>query len=222
MSTKRRLLLADDHAMVREGLCAIIASQDDLEVVGQTGSGREAVRLAQQLQPELVILDVSMPDLNGTEAAQQIVSTCPHTRVLALTRHADQGYLRRMLRAGVSGYVLKRDVGDALIRAIRAVLAGGTAIDPQLAGDIVSRVIGWQSTSPDRPRAELSERETQVLRLIAWGHSNKEAAASLGLSVKTVEAYRATAIDKLQLRTRSDILRYALSQGWLSSDDAPD
>jgi DNA-binding NarL/FixJ family response regulator len=222
MSTKRRLLLADDHAMVREGLCAIIASQDDLEVVGQTGSGREAIKLAQQLQPELVILDVSMPDLNGTEAAQQIVSTCPHTRVLALTRHADQGYLRRMLRAGVSGYVLKRDVGDALIRAIRAVLAGGTAIDPQLAGDIVSRVIGWQSTSPDRPRAELSERETQVLRLIAWGHSNKEAAASLGLSVKTVEAYRATAIDKLQLRTRSDILRYALSQGWLSSDDAPD
>jgi two-component system, NarL family, response regulator NreC len=164
-----------------------------------------------------------MPDLDGAEATRQLIEQRPGMRVVALTRHADQGYLRRMLRAGASGYVLKRNVGEALIVAIRAVMHGGTAIDPLLTAALVAPVVGSSDIAPGRPpKQDLSEREGQVLRRVAWGCSNKEAAASLGLSVKTVESYRATAVEKLQLRTRSDILRYAISQGWMNEDEGPE
>ena len=150
--------------------------------------------------------------------------TAPARTTLALTGHADQGYLRRMLRAGATGYVLKKTAGDALVDAIRTVSQGGTYIDPSLVGGLVSRVIGPFETSeePVRRRAELTEREEQVLRLIAWGQSNKEVASKLGLSVKTVESYKATALEKLHLRSRTDILRYALAQKWLSEDADPE
>jgi DNA-binding NarL/FixJ family response regulator len=165
-----------------------------------------------------------MPDLGGAEAAEQIRSCCPGVHILALTRYADQGYLRRMLEAGAHGYVLKRTAGDALIDAIRVVAEGGSYVDPTLAGHLVARTTRTSDASNGMTgrNGVLAERETQVLRLIAWGQSNKEIAAQLGLSVKTVESYKATALDKLQLRSRTDILRYALANNWLNEDCEPE
>jgi DNA-binding NarL/FixJ family response regulator len=219
-----RVLVADDHAVLREGLAMLIDAQPDMGVVAQARGGREATQLAQRFHPDVVVLDVSMPDLDGAEAAEQIRAGCPGSHVLALTRHADQGYLRRLLRAGATGYVLKKTAGDALIDAIRTVSQGGTYIDASLVGGLVSRALSASETSdePVRRRAELTEREEQVLRLIAWGQSNKEVAGKLGISVKTVESYKATALDKLRLRSRTDILRYALAQKWLSEDADPE
>ncbi|HEX6361829.1 MAG TPA: response regulator transcription factor [Albitalea sp.] len=224
MNSPLRVLLADDHAVLREGLALLIDAQPDMCVVGQARGGREATQLAQRLRPDVVVVDVSMPDLDGAEATEQIRVDSPGSHVLALTRHADQGYLRRMLRAGATGYVLKKTAGDALVDAIRTVSQGGTYIDPSLVGGLVSRVLSASETSeePVRRRAELTEREEQVLRLIAWGQSNKEVASKLGLSVKTVESYKATALEKLHLRSRTDILRYALAQKWLSEDADPE
>jgi len=222
--TKLRILLADDHGVLRDGLAMLINAQPDMQVVACARGGREAVQLAAQLEPQVVVLDVSMPDLGGAEAAEQIRGSCPGARILALTRYADQGYLRRMLDAGARGYVLKRTAGDALIDAIRVVAEGGSYIDPTLASGLVARrtrATGAGSRMPER-KGVLAEREMQVMRLIAWGQSNKEIAAQLGLSVKTVESYKATALDKLQLRSRTDILRYALANHWLDDDSEPE
>jgi len=222
--TRLRVLLADDHAVLREGLALLIEAQPDMQVVAQARGGREAVRMAEQLHPDVAVLDVSMPDLGGAEAAEQIRQCCPKVRTIALTRHADLGYLRRMLRAGASGYVLKRTAADALIGAIRIVAEGGNYVDPSLAGALVSRTLGGgdNGNSATSHGVELSQREEQVLRLVAWGQSNKEIAGALGLSVKTVESYKATALDKLKLRSRTDILRHALGQRWLREDSDPE
>ena len=220
--TKLRILLADDHGVLRDGLTMLINAQPDMEVVACARGGREAVQLAAQVKPQVVLLDVSMPDLGGAEAAEQIRGCCPGARILALTRYADQGYLRRMLDAGVHGYVLKRTAGDALVDAIRVVAEGGSYIDPTLAGNLVARMTRAAGAGVLERTGVLAERETQVLRLIAWGQSNKEIATQLGLSVKTVESYKATALDKLQLRSRTDILRYALANNWLNEDSEPE
>lgn len=208
--------------MLREGLALLVNSQPDMEVVGQAGDAKEAILLARTLQPHIAVIDVSMPEGGGAEAAAAIVRDSPAVRVLALTRHADQASLRKMLAAGASGYVVKRAAAQALIGAMRSVLAGGTYVDPTLAGDLVARAIqpaGGVVPANTRRGAILSEREEEVLRQIAWGKSNKEVASALGISVKTAEGYRANALDKLKLRTRSDILKYALSQGWLADED---
>ncbi|WP_119153394.1 response regulator transcription factor [Caldimonas tepidiphila] len=219
-----RVLLADDHAVLREGLRLLVEAQPDMEVVAQAGGGREAVQLVERLRPDVVVMDVSMPDLDGAEATERLHASCPEVRVLALTRHADQGYLRRLLRAGATGYVLKKSAAEALVGAIRTVGDGGTWIDPALAGALVSHLLAAPQAEPGEAphRADLSQREEQVLRLVAWGQSNKEIAAKLGLSVKTVESYKATAQEKLQLRCRTDIVRYALARKWLSDDQGPE
>jgi len=217
-----RILLADDHAILREGLAMLIAGQADMKVVAQAANGREAVRYACDLKPDIAVLDVSMPDLGGAEAAEQIRQLCPATRVVALTRHADPGYVRRLLQAGAAGYVLKKSAADALINAIRAVAQGGTYVEPALAGTMLQRAFARQVDGGAHPREALSAREEEVLRSIAWGRSNKEIAAELGLSIKTVESYKATALAKLDLRNRADIVRYALGRGWLAEDSAPE
>lgn len=214
---KLRILIADDHAVLREGLAMLINAQPDMEVVAQAGTGREALKLAEQTSPDVAVLDVSMPNMGGAEAAREILARCAGTRVLALTRHADQGYLRNLLTAGATGYVLKQSAGETLVQAIRTVAEGGTYLEPSLAGDIVQRAIGGRAAA-----GLLSDREQAVLRGIAWGRSNKEIAAELGLSVKTVESYKATATHKLKLRSRTEILRYALTRGWLAEDSAAD
>jgi len=222
-ATKLRILLVDDHAVLREGLKALINAQPDMEVVGQAGNGREAVGKAKHCQVDVIVMDVSMPDLGGAEATEQIKRECPQVRVLALTRHADQGYLRRLLRAGASGYVLKKSAADELIHAVRVVAAGGAYVDPNLASELFENFVGRApSTDPALSLSDLTEREAEVLRLIAWGLSNKEIAAKLDISVKTVEYHKARSSEKLHLQSRTDILRYALSQGWLQESESPE
>lgn len=215
--TKLRILLAEDHETVREGLRLIVNAQSDMEVVGEAGDGRAAVARAQELLPDIVLMDVSMPHLNGLKATEKLKALCPQVKVLTLTRHTDYGYLQQLLRAGASGYVLKQSRPAELLHAIRAVAAGGKYLDPSVAGKIIGDYAGTRTASLREAQRghELSEREAEVLRLIAWGHSNKEIAARLSLSVKTVEAHKANAMRRLGMTSRIDIVRFALLQGWL-------
>ncbi len=220
---KLHVLLADDHAVMREALAMLVNSQPDMEVVAQASSGRDAVRLAAASPPDVAVMDVSMPDLNGIEATKQIRAKCPQVQVLALTRHGESGYVRRLLQAGAAGYLVKKSAADDFIRAIRAVAQGGTYVEPSLASALLQRSFhGGRKTEDAHEREPLSVREEDVLRSIAWGRSNKETAAEFNLSIKTVESYKASACQKLKLRSRADIVRYAVMRGWLDEDTAPE
>ncbi len=213
---KLRILLADDHATVREGVKLIINAQSDMEVIAEAADGRSAIEETEALKPDVVVMDVSMPRVNGLKATETITQSCPTVRVLALTRHQDDGYLQQLLRAGAAGYVLKQSRPAELLQAIRAIAAGGSYLDPAVAG----RVIGdygrrRQPLPTTQGAATLSSREGEVLRLIAWGYSNKDIAVRLDLSVKTVETHKSNAMHKLQMRSRIDIVRFAVLQGWL-------
>lgn len=212
---KIKVLIAEDHETVREGLKLILSAQSDMEVVGDAGDGRAAVELAQRLNPDVVIMDISMPGMNGLKATGTLKNCCPESHVLALTRHKDDGYLQQILTAGASGYVLKQSSPSELIHAIRAVAKGGKYLDPTVAGKVMGRFVG-RSTSTEK-LSEITERETEVLRLISWGHSNKDIANRLGLSVKTVEVHKTNAMKKLGMNSRIDIVRYAVLQGWMES-----
>ncbi len=215
---KLRILLADDHAMLREGLKILVNAQSDMECVGEAGDGRAAFRMALELQPDVVVMDVSMPELNGLRATEKLKGVCPHIKVLTLTRHKDHGYLQQLLGAGVSGYVLKQSAASNLIDAIRAVAAGGNYLDPAIAGKVMGNFARPHRKARGEPQGALSGREEEVLRLIAWGYSNKEIAAHLSLSVKTVEAHKANATQKMGMQSRIDIVRYAMLQGWLQDN----
>ncbi len=214
---KLRIFLAEDHATVREGLKMIVNAQDDMEVVGEAGDGREAVERAAELLPDIVVMDVSMPHLNGLKATRKLQQCCPQVSILTLTRHMDDGYLQQLLRAGASGYVLKQSPPAELLHAIRAIAAGGKYLDPAIAGKLMGNFAGRPTATSwrDARRGTISDREAEVLRLIAWGNSNKEIAEQLGISVKTVEVHKANAMRKLGMQRRIDIVRYALLQGWL-------
>jgi len=214
--SKLRIMLADDHETVREGLKMIVNAQDDMEVVGFAGDGCEAVAKAQELLPDVLVMDISMPKLNGLKATMKLTECCPQVKVLTLSRHADDGYIRGLLAAGACAYVLKQSAPSELIHAIRAVAAGGKYIDPKLA----AKVMGSYSDQAPRGEAKgnLSDRESQVLRLIALGYSNKEIAARLSLSVKTIEVHKANAMRKLNITGRIDLMRYAIFQGWLQDN----
>jgi DNA-binding NarL/FixJ family response regulator len=206
-----RIFLADDHAVVREGLRSLVNGAAGMAVCGEAADGLTACEQVERLLPDVVVIDVSMPGMGGAEATARLKQSCPQVKVLALTVHEDRGYLHRLLEAGAAGYALKRAAPEELIHAIRAVAAGGTYLDPAIAGKVVSGFV--------RPRpvegSELSEREIEVVRLTAAGHSNKEIAAQLELSVKTVESYKARSLEKLGLHSRADLVRYALHRGWL-------
>ena len=210
-----RIVLADDHIVMREGLRALINAQPDMEVVGEASDGRAALGKARELGPDVVVMDVSMPELNGIQATEQLKRERPEVRVLALTAYDDSGYLRQLLEAGASGYVLKKVAAEELIKAIRVVAAGGVYLDPTLAGKVVSGFVDKKKLKGSRQGSDLSEREKEVLRLIAWGHTNKQIGAQLNISVKTVETHKANLMEKLDLHSRADIVRYALHQGWL-------
>lgn len=209
-----RVFLADDHAIVRGGLKALIDAQPGMTVVGEASDGLEACALVAALRPDVVVMDVSMPGLTGSLATERLRRECPAVKVLALTVHEDKGYIRQLLTAGAAGYALKRAAPEELIRAIQVVAAGGAYLDP----DVAAKVVGGFIKSPSRGIAktgELSEREEAVARLTAAGHGNKEIAAQLDLSVKTVETYRARSLEKLGLKSRAELVRYAFQRGWL-------
>ncbi len=213
--TKLRVFLADDHAVVREGLKALINAQADMEVTGEAGDGQGACEQVPPLQPDVVVLDVSMPGMSGAQAAEQLRKVCPEVKVLALTVHEDKGYLRQLLQAGAAGYVLKRAAAEELIRAIRTVARGGVYLDPTLAAKVVGGFVRRPLGNGSAKEGELSDREGEVVRLVAAGHSNKEIAGQLELSVKTVETYKARSLEKLGLHSRADLVRYARQRGWL-------
>ena len=213
--SKIRVLLAEDHRTVRQGVRLLLDAQPDVEVVGEAGDGRAALLLAREVAPDVVLMDVSMPGMNGLRATERLSEELPRVRVVALTRHTDRAYMQQLLRAGAAGYVLKQSDPSVLLQAVRAVAAGGSYLDPAIAGKALSGYFGRKAGGGSVAEVNLSERETEVLRLIALGYSNKEIAARLSLSVKTVEAHKANAMRKLDMTSRIDIVRYAMLQGWL-------
>jgi DNA-binding NarL/FixJ family response regulator len=213
--SKLRVFVADDHAVLRDGLKALVNGQPDMEVVGEADNGRLTSERAKELMPDILLMDISMPELNGMEATELIRQECPTIKVLVLTAYKDRGYLDRFLKVGASGYVLKLSAAEELIGAIRLVAAGGIYLDPQIADRITDAYVRSQFLRGEVRQRELTSREEQVLRLIARGHSNKEIANQLKISVKTVESHKANVMQKLELRTRTEIVRYAVCQGWL-------
>src|SRR5215475_6376338 len=216
---KVRVFLVEDHQVVREGLRAIVDAQPDMEVVGEAADGRDAIARGPGLSPDVVVMDISMPKLNGLEATRKFKEICPEAKVVTLTRHNDIASIRQLLAAGAAGYLLKQSSSTELTRAIRVVAQGNNYLDPTVTEKVTTAYVG-RPTGPTvtERKAKLSEREQEVLRLIAWGYSNKEISARLDISVKTVEAHKANSMRKLGLTGRIDIVRYALLQGWLNDN----
>lgn len=215
---KQRIVLAEDHETVREGLKLIINAQPDMEVVGEAGNGLEAYEQVRLILPDIIVMDVSMPQLNGLKATLRIKESFPQVKILTLTRHTDSSYLEQLMSAGASGYILKQSAVTELLHAIHAVAAGGKYLDPALTGKVMSSYSRRAANLRGASAGNLSEREAEVLRLIAWGYSNKEIAAQQDISVKTVEAHKANALKKLEISSRIDIVRYAILQGWLQDN----
>jgi DNA-binding NarL/FixJ family response regulator len=211
-----RVLLVDDHPVVREGLRVLIDRQPGMRVVGEAADGATAAVKAGELQPHVVVMDISMPGVNGADATREIRKVSPHIRVVALTVHEDRTYVRELVEAGAAGYVLKRSAGEDLLRAIETVARGETYLDPGVAGLVLNELVRGQRKSGEA--TELSNREIDVLRLIAQGFSNKEIGVRLSISTKTVETYKARAMEKLALTGRADIVRLAVQEGWLRGD----
>jgi DNA-binding NarL/FixJ family response regulator len=212
--SKLRVFLADDHPVVLAGMKALLQADPRIEVIGEARDGVAALRLATELQPDVAVLDVSMPGLNGIEVARQLRDVCPACKVLALTVHEDGAYLRQLLDAGGVGYVLKRSADDELLRALHAIADGGVYLDPPIAGRLFGHTPQPSVESAAAP--DLSDREVAVLRLTASGHSTKMVATQLQIGVKTVETYKARAMAKLGFHSRVEVVRYALGKGWLA------
>jgi DNA-binding NarL/FixJ family response regulator len=212
LNRKIRVLLADDHKILRQGVRMLIDSQGDMEVVGEARTGREAIEEARRIRPDVIIMDVSMPELNGIEGTRQICDELTHTKVLALTMHKDSDYEREILRAGARGYLLKDSEDDDLLRAIRAVYRGEAFLSPAVSDAVLTDYRRHVTNPIDL----LTSREREILTMIAEGKTNKEIANSLNLSVYTVESHRGSVMEKLNLHNTGDIVRFALRNGLIS------
>jgi DNA-binding NarL/FixJ family response regulator len=204
-----RILLADDHAVVRQGFKMILAAQPDMEIVGEAANGREAVELAEQLRPDVVVMDVSMPELNGIEATRRLASLIPRARVVALSMHKDSVYVREILRAGARGYLLKDSGAADLVAAIRAVASGESYLSPAVS----NAVLDDYRRHATNPIDLLTSREREVLQMLAEGKTNKEIAGVLNLSVYTVDAHRGRIMEKLNLHSIGELVRFAVRNG---------
>ena len=207
-----RVLIADDHTLVRDGVRALLATAEDIEVVGEAADGREAVQRARAVHPDVILIDIAMPGLGGLEAVPILKREVPQARVLILTQYDQADYVRRFLKLGVSGYVLKKAAGTELIAAIRAAHRGGLVLDPAIAREAMTDPVTSGVTGGD-PYDELTERERQVLKLVAEGRSNKEVATFLEISVKTAMTHREHVMQKLNLHDRTELTRFALRRG---------
>lgn len=206
-----RVFLIDDHVVLRHGLRLLIDAQKDMQVVGESGAGRGAANaIAEAGGADVLVLDISMPDIPGADVAAELKTQLPALNIVALTRHTEKAYVLSMLHAGASGYVLKQTAPDQLITAIRKVAAGGTFLDSGIAGKVSTRK--ERGSTPD----DLTTREREVLTMVAFGHTNKEISLVLGITVKTVETHKANAMQKLEIASRAELVRFALEQGWLS------
>jgi DNA-binding NarL/FixJ family response regulator len=214
-----RVLIADDHAIVREGVRALLTLSDDMTVVGEAANGREAIELAGRLRPDVILMDIAMPGLGGLEATIEIRRENPDAKILVLTQYEDREYVRRFLKAGASGYVLKKAAGSELTAAIRAVHRGGLVLDPEVAREAMRDQAGSAATGGVAdPYDALTDREKQVLKLVAEGHSNKDVAEQLGISVKTAMSHREHIMQKLDLHSRTELIRFAIQQGVIRVD----
>jgi two-component system response regulator NreC len=211
------VVLAEDHKTVREGIKMLVNAQRDMRVVGEAGDGMAAILTVREKRPDVVVMDISMPEMNGLKATRKLKAEFPDLKILTLTRHADDGFLEQLIGAGVSGYVLKQSAPSELINAIRTVGGGNAYLDPSLTNKVMGGFFGRRLRG-EKKKNEISDREAEVLRLIAWGYSNKEIGSRLDLSVKTVEAHKANSMRKLGMRGRIDIVRYAILQGWLEDN----
>lgn len=219
---KIRILLAEDHAVVREGTRRLLESQPDFTVVGESGNGEEAVRLAGELRPDVVIMDVAMPRMTGIEATKRIKQAYPSVAVLVLTGYDYEEYIFALLEAGAAGYLLKDISGEDLVSGVRAVFNGEPALHPAVLRKVVNRLrVPAAKAGEKRPLEVLSEREMEVLRLAARSMTNKEIADNLGLSQRTVQAHLRTVFDKLAVGSRSEAVLHGLRRGWFTMDDLP-
>ncbi|WP_256367112.1 response regulator transcription factor [Acidisoma sp. S159] len=207
--------MVDDHPVVLAGIKSLLMTVSEVAVVGECATGREALRLILDAAPDVAVIDISLPDISGIELAGRLAEACPAVRLLALSVHEDRAYVQQLLQAGVRGYLLKRSAAEELVRAIRAISAGDMYLDPA----VISKAVSDSHAASNAPEeaGNLSPREQDVLRLIARGFANKEIAARLQISTKTVETYKARAAEKLSLRTRADIVKYGAAQGWLET-----
>jgi two-component system response regulator NreC len=212
-----RILLADDHTILREGIRALLGDEPDMAVVGEADNGRWAVEQARTLKPDVVLMDIAMPLLNGLEATRQIRREQPDTHVLILTMHQNEEYVPQVLDAGASGYVLKHAAGHELVAAIRAVAQGDAYFSPEIARTLVDAYVGRRAAEPT-PTAydELTDREREILQLVAEGYTNREIAAMLSISIKTVKTHRLHLMHKLQLHDRGELIKYAIQKGIIS------
>jgi DNA-binding NarL/FixJ family response regulator len=216
VTEKTRIVLADDHPIVLDGLRNLVRAEDDFELVGEAVSGFGALKLIREKRPDVAVLDISMPELNGIVLSRRLADEVPDIRLLILTLHEDRAYLNQALEAGVRGYVLKRSAVENLVQAIRAVMVGGLYIDPAIVGRVFD---GNKSTKKLAAKKGLSpaltDREADVLKMAALGFTNKEIASRLDVGVKSVETYKARGLEKVGLKTRAELVRYASGQGWL-------
>jgi DNA-binding NarL/FixJ family response regulator len=215
MSGKIRIVLADDHPVVLAGLRNLLSSQPDFELVGEAQNGADALEVVTSQRPDVAILDISMPAINGLNLTRQLSEKCPETRVMILTFYEERGYVGQTISAGARGYVLKRTAAEHLLQGVRVIAAGGIFVDPAVAQSFLST-----QANPRRSYADggdsLTDRETEVLRCLALGQTYKSIAARMGLAVKSIETYKSRASAKLGLKTRAEIVRYATLRGWLS------
>ncbi len=215
---RTRILMADDHAIVRDGVRALLSLADDMEVVGEAPGGQEAIDLAVSLEPDLILMDIAMPGLGGLEATIEIRKRVPRARIIVLSQYGDPEYVKRFLKAGVSGYMLKKAAGADLVAAIRAVMRGGLVLDPEIARDAVSEAGAPHEAETPDAYDSLTDREKQVLKLVAEGRSNKEVASMLNISVKTAMSHREHVMVKLNLHNRTELIRFALRNGVIRAE----
>ncbi len=219
MMMKIRVLLAEDHTIVRKGLLSLLEAEEDIQVAGEAEDGRQAVSLVKKIHPDVVLMDISMPKLNGLEATRQIKKILPDVKVLILTVHTDEEYVYQILKAGASGYLVKQAAVEELIIAIKSVYKGDFFLSPSISKTVIEEYIQKAKTSGEEDRfAFLTGREREVLQLIAEGHSNKEIAYLLNISVKTVEAHRANLMAKLDIHTTAELTQYSIRKGLISPE----
>ena len=214
-----RIVLADDHTIVRQGLRSLLEQQAGIEVIAEAENGRQAVRIAEQLKPDVVLMDFSMPDLNGLEATRQIKQRVPDVKILILTRHANREYIESILRAGASGYLIKKSAVDELVNAIQSVYRGDSFLDTSISKMVIEGYLHQSGGEIQVHDIKLTPRQREVLQLIAEGHPIREIASLLHISVKTVDNHRANLMQKLDLHSTADLTQYAIRKGIVSLDD---